>query len=243
LIQQLSEVGLSYLAYSIDSDPNSPKRNSEKAMHLLSVTKDFGIIPVLNTVLTNGTNLDDFRTLARTVIENGIFLSPLVCSPEVPDGSFSNASSSDTPSREKLREIVPWLAFKKLTTGRVAVTFSYLWILFNLQENSEGITQPWHCASNFRGVDGKKKGRGYLTLDSDGFIGSCQEFPHQVNLLDIPPHQLSLQLLDPLLKGPTINCPGCTYNCYIQEESTSGLSAVAELPSVIQLINVFRKKS
>lgn len=242
LIQQLSKAGLSYLAYSIDSDPKSPKRDLEKAMHLLSVARDFGIIPVVNTVLTSGTNLDDFRNLAKIVIENGIFLSPLICSPEVPDGLSSSASPSDTPSKEQLREIIPWLALKKLTTGRVATTFSYLWTLFNLKKNSKGITQSWHCASNFRGVDGKKKGRGYLTLDSDGFAGPCQEFPRQVNLLDIPPDQLSLRLLDPLFRDTTVKCPGCTYNCYIQEESISGLSTVAEFPSAIQLINVFRRK-
>ena len=80
LIQQLSEAGLSYLAYSIDSDPKSPKRDLEKAMHFLSVARDFGIIPVVNTVLTRGTNLDDFKNLAKTVINSNIFLSLLICS-------------------------------------------------------------------------------------------------------------------------------------------------------------------
>lgn len=241
LIARLSDAGLSYLAVSVDSDRTSPKRNLERAIERLGAAKQYGIVPVVNSVITSETDIADFKAFAGTIIDNGIFISPLTCSPKVPGGAFSNASRDAVPSRRQLRELVPWLAMKKITTGRVASSFGYLWTLYNLHPGQDGNTESWHCSPNFRSPS-KRDGRGYLSLDSDGFIGPCQEFPRRINLLDIPPEQLSLQFLDPIFTETTEQCPGCIYNCYINEEEVHGAKALTEVTTGYQAITLFSNR-
>lgn len=237
LIRRLSDSGLHYLAISVDSDDGAEKSNLEKALSLQQITKQERIIPVINTVITNNTNPAVFKEFAKTIINNDIFLSPIACSPEVPGGVFSNALAQSVPSGLLLKEIVPWLAWKKLSTGRVTASFSYLWTLFNSGVESDGKVKLWHCSPRFRSNIGEP-GRGYLTLDSDGFIGLCQEFPRLLNISNVPTEQLSLKKLDKQFSITSQNCPGCLHNCYVMEEEIRGLKALAEVPTLIQFRRV-----
>lgn len=239
LINRLAEAGLQYLAISVDCDAGAEKSNLAKALELHKTTREQGIIPVINTVITRNTKPDDFKNFTHQVITAGSFISPLVCSPEVPEGVFSSAARDAVPTQAQLREIVPWLAWQKIKTGRVTVTFSYLWTLFNMGTTQES-TKLWHCSPHFRTKD--TPGRGYLTLDSDGWIGPCQEFPRQVNLLEVPAEQLSLQLLDQEFSEVSQNCPGCLYNCYIVEESLHGPASLAETSTFIQFSQINTNK-
>lgn len=237
LIKRLGEAGLQYLAISVDCDTDAEKSNLEKALSLHAITKEQGIIPVINTVITRQTDSKTFKHFAQNVISNGFFISPLVCSPSVPNGVFSSASVDSVPYKHQLREVVPWLARKKLITGRVTASFSYLWTMYNSGAAEDFEPELWHCSPTFRTQKGKR-GRGSITLDSDGFIGPCQEFPRLVNIFNIPLEKLSLQLLDGEFNGTTQQCPGCLYNCYNMEEELGGAKVLAEIPTIIQIADV-----
>jgi MoaA/NifB/PqqE/SkfB family radical SAM enzyme len=119
----------------------------------------------------------------------------------------------------------------------VTASFGYLWTLFDSGTLSTGETQLWHCSPYFRGQS-DQTGRGYLTLDSDGHVGPCQEFPHLVNILEIPENEISLQLLDEHFANVTKQCSGCLYNCYSMEEKLQGVTTIAEATTFIKLSNV-----
>ncbi len=236
LIRRLGDAGLHYLGISVDCDEDAVKSNLDKALFLHSITKEQGILPVINSVITRNTDSKKFRQFATKIMDAGYFISPLACSPEVPGGAFSSASKDSVPTLEQLREIVPWLAWKKLTTGLVTPNFSYLWTLYQSGASNEEV-KLWHCSPHFRSGLGSQ-GRGYITLDSDGSAGSCQEFPRIVNFRDIPEDQLSLQVLDKRFAEVTQKCPGCLHNCYIMEENLSGPKLIAETPTLVQLAHV-----
>lgn len=239
LLEEMAKAGLRYLAFSVDCDEGLDKTpNLEKALGLLSYARKKGIVPVVNAVITNRTNGSMFRLFASMIIEKGFLINPLACSPEVLDGAFSSAAPDTVPTTKQLREIILWLAWKKLVTGRIATGFGYLWTLFHSGVSEDGMLKLWHCAPHFRGRKDSGGGRGYLTLDSDGFMGPCQEFPRLVNLLDIPQERLSLESLEKLFTPTTSRCPGCLYNCYVNEEEVKGLKAVAEFSTCIQLLCV-----
>ncbi|OGD08824.1 hypothetical protein A2397_05260 [Candidatus Amesbacteria bacterium RIFOXYB1_FULL_44_23] len=236
LIKKLSAAGLHYLGISVDSDENSLKQNLEKALSLHRTTREIGILPVINTVITKETDPDTFINFATRVINTGCFISPLACSPEVPGGVFSSASIDSVPTQEQLKEIVPWLAMKKLTTGLVTSNLGYLWTLYNTGVSGDNV-KLWHCSPHFRSKS-ETNGRGSLTIDSDGHIGPCQEFPRTINLLNLPQSQLSLQLLDTAFAPVTQKCPGCLYNCYVMEEGIGGPQLLGEIPTLIQMANI-----
>ncbi|KKQ36936.1 MAG: Radical SAM domain protein [Candidatus Roizmanbacteria bacterium GW2011_GWA2_37_7] len=149
LIMRLGKAGLHYLGISVDSDRNTLKSNLGKALSLHATTRKFGILPVINTVVTSDTRSEDFKKFAGEVIRAGCFISPLACSPEVPGGAFSSAQQDLVPSQQQLRAIIPWLAWKKLTTGLITSDFNYLWTLYNSGASSDEVNL-WHCASHFR---------------------------------------------------------------------------------------------
>lgn len=241
LIARLGHAGLNYLGISVDCDENSVKSNLSKALAMHKISKEQGILPVINTVITGNTDTERFKNFVTEVTAAGCFISPLACSPEIPGGAFSSASKDAVPSRQQLREVIPWLAWKKLTTGLVTGTFRYLWTLYN-SGVSDGDLNLWHCSPHFRSGNGAK-GRGYINLDSDGYAGSCQEFPRIINLLNTPDEQLSLQLLDAKFAETTQKCQGCLYNCYIMEEELGGPEIITETPTFIRLAHIKTLKS
>ncbi len=240
LIKRLGNAGLHYLGISVDSDDGALKSNLAKALSLHETTKESGILPVINTVITSNTQPETFKKFVSEVIQAGCFISPLACSPEVPGGAFSSAKKDSVPTLAQLQELIPWLAWKKLTTGLVTADLGYLWKLYNSGTVNDK-TMLWHCSPHLRSNE-TSKGRGYITIDSDGHAGPCQEFPRVVNLLDIPSDQLSLQLLDTQLSSITDQCPGCLYNCYIMEEGIGGLKLLGEVPTLLQMARIKSSK-
>jgi MoaA/NifB/PqqE/SkfB family radical SAM enzyme len=236
LIKRLGIAGLHYLGISVDCDKNTIKSNLEKALSLHETTKRIGVLPVINTVINHETQPETFKKFVSEVIQSGCFISPLACSPEIPGGIFSSAPIDSVPTQQQLREIVPWLAIKKLTTGRITSDFGYLWTLYNSGVTESGLNL-WHCASHFR-TKRESIGRGSITIDSDGHVGPCQEFPRTINLLNTPQNQFSLQLLDPDFSAITSKCPGCLYNCYVMEESIGGLQLLGEIPTFLQMASI-----
>lgn len=242
LIEQLGDAGLKYLGLSIDYGHGDNYGNYEKKFKLLKIANEKGIVPVVNTVLTKQTDTKNFRQLIDSALKAGLFVNPIVCSPEVPDGSFSNASIDSLPTYEQLRALISWLAWQKLKTGRVTSSFNYLKTLFDLYDVSDEGINLWHCSPNFRqsNID---QGRGFLTLDSDGYIGPCQEYPRAVQLLDIPINKLSLKAIDTRFSQITQKCPGCLYNCFYMEENIKGLTAVSQFQEGIQIGKVLSKRT
>ncbi|MFC1749075.1 radical SAM protein [Pseudomonadota bacterium] len=236
LIQRLAQAGLSHLGMSVDSDQEATKSNLDRALHLLTFARENGIVPAVNTVITRNTDPESFKHFARTIIGTKIMISPLMCSPQVPNGAFSNANPELTPTKDQIRQIIPWLAWQKIITGRVLGTFGYLWTLYRLTETEDQI-DLWHCSPHLR-IEKQKNGRGSLTLDSDGYLGPCQEYPRVINLLDTEDEQLTLQLVDAELAETTKQCPGCLYNCYIMEEELQGSSALLETPNFIETLRI-----
>jgi len=237
LIKRLGTAGLHHLAISVDCHESAEKANLVRALKLHAVTKQEGILPVINTVITRDTDIATFKRFSNTIMRKGVFLSPLVCSPEVPKGVFSSALPMSVPATEQLRKIVPWLIWKKLTTGLVTASFGYLLILLRSGNSGNGKTHLWHCSPTFRSKR-HRHGRGYITLDSDGFIGPCQEFPRLVNIFDIPLSEVTLTRLDEKFTGTTKKCPGCLHNCYVMEEEVGGLKTLAEIPMLFQMVNI-----
>ncbi len=237
LIKRLGRAGLHHLAISVDCHGKAEKANLIRAIKLHSVTTQEGILPVINTVLTRGTDIAKFKRFGNTVMRHGIFLSPLACSPEVPSGVFSGATSTSVPTMQQFRRVVPWLIWKKVSTGLVTASLGYLLTLLRMGHTDRGETQIWHCSSTFR-PKRLRKGRGFITLDSDGFVGPCQEFPRLANILEIPLNELSLALLDKEFRRTTQECPGCLHNCYVMEEEIGGLKNIAEIPTLFRMASI-----
>jgi len=234
LIRRLGSAGLYYLAISVDCDDDTEKSDLQQALDLHKVAKRQGIIPVVNAVVTRRTSPVAMKRLVTSVINAGYLFSPLMCSPEIPGGSFSGAQPDSIPTAQQLRGIIPWLAWRKLTTGRVTSSFGYLWAMYRSGSSDSRGARLWHCSSHLRPWPGTR-GRGYMTLDSDGWVGSCQEFPRSVNLLEIPETRLSVRFLDDLFIEAVRRCPGCFHNCYVMEEDIRGLRALAEMSTFIQI--------
>jgi MoaA/NifB/PqqE/SkfB family radical SAM enzyme len=241
LVEELGNAGLKYLSLSVDHEHGRDQKHIEESFQLLTIAREHGIVPVVNSVLTKQTGVKKFEQFIDTVLQAGLFVNPIACSPEVPDGTFSNASIDSVPTPEQLKEFIPWLAWQKLKTGRVTSTFNYLKILFDISEQSDEGANLWHCSPYFRQRD-RTLGRGFLTLDSDGYIGPCQEYPRVINLLDVPSAQLTLHAIDSQLSEVTQKCPGCLYNCYFMEQETSGFTTIAEVQKGIQVGNILRRR-
>lgn len=237
LIKRLGRAGLHHLAISVDCHNNAEKSNLLQAVTLHKITKQEGILPVINTVITRNTDVSTFKQFSKTIMSEGIFLSPLACSAEVPNGVFSNAPPASVPTKQQLKKIVPWLIWKKLTTGLITAGFGYLLVLLRASSSENGEIRPWHCSPAFRSKK-QRNGRGYITVDSDGHIGPCQEFPRAVNLLDVPHNGMSRAMLNEKFSSITQQCPGCLHNCYVMEEEMGGLKALAEIPMLFRMVNI-----
>lgn len=162
LIKQLGQAGLRYLAISVDSDSNAPKTDLARALNFHAITKQNWIMPVINTVITRRTNGDTFKNFSKTILNEGCFLSPGLCSPGVPGGAFSNASAESVPTNEQLETIIPWLAWQKFKTGLIATSYGYLWSMYRSSKSQQRIPS-WHCSDNFR-LESNSKGGVTLLL-------------------------------------------------------------------------------
>jgi MoaA/NifB/PqqE/SkfB family radical SAM enzyme len=240
LVEQLADRGLGQIAMSVDADPYSSKREINKAIDRLGYASELGIISSINTVLTSRTSLEDLRVFSETVIRESIYLHPLVCSPSKNGGSFSSAPPALVPSQEQLRKFFYYIAKLKLTTGRITSAWVYLFQWLRLGSGSDGVARLWHCSPTLKTHE--SGGRGYLLLDSDGFVGPCQEYPRTYDLLSSDDASLSMEYLDSVLSAPTLSCDGCSYSCYVQEEKMSGLGSLAEAPLAISLLRSQRKR-
>lgn len=239
LITRLKQAGLSYLSISVDSN-GSPKRNLDKALNNLDYAKRQGILPVVSSVITLDTGIEEYKTFADKIINNGFFLSLSICSPSMPNGRFSNASKENVPTLQQMEKLFPYLIRKKLMTGLVITNYIYFKTMLALTKQVEvGVTPRWHCTPNFRTKD--QNGRGFLALDSDGYVGPCEEYRHEIKLLDMPEEELSLQLLNAKFIEKLKLCPGCTYNCYVDEESLKGfdpINVIREASTAFQVARV-----
>lgn len=209
----------------------SEKTDLDKAMELLSYVRKKGMVPVVNTVFTSETDIGQFKNFVNYVLKKGIFIAPLMCSPSIEGGVYSGAPSGDSPTAAQLREIAPFLAWKKFSTGYITGSFGYLWTMF--QGGFSNNKALWHCEPNFRMR--QTSGRGFLTLDSDGYIGSCQEFPRVVNILNVPSNQLSLQFFDQEFSEVVKKCPGCYYGCYVNENKINELGLAMEALTALRM--------
>lgn len=243
LIENLGEIRgpngqyLRQIAISVDTD--GPKNDLPKALGILSMVKEQGIWPVVNTVISAHTDINSFRKLADEVINHGFFIVPQIVSPEIKGGAFSSADFDEIPTKRQIREFMPYLLKKKYTTGQVITSFGYLWAVTKLLWSEDGRPGIWHCLPNFRGYH--KRGRGYIAMDSDGYIGPCQEFPRQFNILETNLEELSIELLDALFRKITQQCRGCYHNCYISEDELRGpRSAVGEVTTALAMAKVIK---
>lgn len=219
LIKRLIDNGLSYLAVSVDiGNAASPKNNLDSALRLLKLALKKGVIPVVNAVITSSTDPEKFKEQASKIIYEGCGLNTLMGSPVVDDGQYSSMAADFLPNESILKDLIIWLITEKIFTGKVINTIPYLKVLYNLKKNGE--THLWHCPEIRR----------WLTLNSDGTIGPCQEFPDVVNLLEMPKEQLSLRALHESFARKTQKCPGCLYECYIKTDEVNGLKHILEIP-------------
>lgn len=232
-ILELKDAGLDYLAVSVDCHKASEKTELERFVSMLQFARSQGIVPVVNTVITSDTSEKEFRSHCNYIISRGIFISPLVCSPEVPGGAFSKSEVRYVPDRSRLRKMVGWLLWKKLSCGMITSNFGYLLALLQKGRKS-GQVNLWHCSPEMRVTSGS--GRGFVTMDSDGFLGPCQEFPRVAHV-----GRLSAETLPALASAfdeATRKCPGCLHNCYIMEENLRGIGALAESFTVLRMAKI-----
>lgn len=232
-----NKLGVRQIAISVDCQ--EPKKDLHQALDLLEAVRDVGIMSTINTVITNQTDPKEFRKLTNTIIKEGHFISPQIVTPKITGGSFSNASFEDQITKRQIAEIIPFLLWKKMTTGQVTATIGHLWAIAKLYWSEEGRPGLWHCVPNFRSHN--QRGRGHLAMDSDGLIGPCQEFPRLINILDVDPKLLQIKFLDSLFRETTQMCRGCMYNCYINEDELRGpRSALGELPTAMAIAAALR---
>jgi len=128
LIRRLAEVGLEHLGISIDAGGNGPRQNLEKALELHQSTRQAGIMPVINLLVSSLTDFDVFKEISLKIIKAKCFLSLVVTSPDV-GGAFSSAGFDLVPTNRQLRQISRWLLWKKFTTGFVMSSYGYLRVL------------------------------------------------------------------------------------------------------------------
>lgn len=228
---------LRQIALSVDAE--GPKSNLNKALDILYMIRDQQILPVVNTVIGRRTKMPDFKRHTDEIVKNGFFIVPQIISPRVKGGAFSSAAQDEIPSKEQVRELLPYLLLKKYTTGRISVSLGYLWAVAKLLGSEEGRPHVWHCLPNFRNY--RRRGRGYIAIDSDGFIGPCQEFPRELDLLRLESQKLSIAFLDKAFRAVTQECAGCFHNCYINEDELRGpRSAVGEIPTALAMAKVIK---
>lgn len=231
LLDQLSMRGLRSVAISIDADNVTARRDLGRALALLLAARQRGIIPVVNTIVSAQTNTRELRHFVRQALDAGVFVAPLVCSPRVPNGQFSAADSHLLPSQSQLRRLVWWLIWRKVMTGRVTTTFGALWRLRTVgRRDSRPDRNLWHCRENYAS-DGTSRGRGIISIDSDGSLGPCQEYPNLWSPSSPLPTELSV--LDGVFASTIRSCPGCTFVCYMNEKSLDGIIALAEIPTAL----------
>ncbi len=243
-IYELGEAGLKYLNISFDEiHGNYDQENEKRIFSLLDYASQIGIVPVINTVIIRTTDPEVFNAFVERVIEAELFINPIVCSPAIAGGRFAKASLNLVPTQEQLGRIIPGLIRKKMETGRVATGGRTLRALLNLGMDEEGNGHFWHCLPRFR--QSFSPGRGHLTMDSDGFVGPCQEFSHEFDL----PHfegELSIKVFEESFAKTTATdrCPGCLFTCYMTEESVVGLTAsMEERTSAMVMAQVLARRS
>lgn len=137
LLVRLKDAGMERLGLSVDTEEVSARIDREKAYRLLGVAKSLGIIPTVNTVFTRNSDITTFKQFAEEVIDQGFFFNFLVCNPAVSGGAFSGAPPELVPTKGQIMEIVPWLMWKKVTTGFVENPLVNLYTFMHLSSQSQ----------------------------------------------------------------------------------------------------------
>ncbi len=147
---QLAQARLDNLHISVDLPGSGERSKLERAFGLLRIAKERGVIPIINVLISRGTDVEQLTQFCQEVMNAGFFISLLTMAPKVPRGIFSNAPLESVPTNAQLREIAIWLARKKALTGFATSTFGYLSQLLKVGK-FDGEKQPrlWHCARHF----------------------------------------------------------------------------------------------
>jgi MoaA/NifB/PqqE/SkfB family radical SAM enzyme len=234
-IRNLRAAGLQYLALSIDIEEETRKPGINQALQILEEAIGAGLVATANIVISQDTDIKCLRKSVQDIVKSNKFVNVLICSPEVPHGSFSGALHGNVPNSEIIHNLVPWLLWKKVTTGRIMCSFTYLLTLHKLTSGSRSQLRLWHCSPNSL-KSPRRHSRGYVTLDSDGYFGPCQEFPRIVNILDSSHETLTQCFTTDTFSMATEKCPGCLYNCYINAEKIRGIVGLLEVAANYKLI-------
>jgi len=199
--------GLQFLTVSLDSLSDRGFKNDRSVLEILDYARTWRIICSTLTVITRD-NIDHIATIARTVARHKIIFDMGLYMHV--GGIFSPPGDSMKADLHKVRKTLDMLKRRKLLTGLVSPSWSYL------SENLRHYRDlSWKCSPN------KDY---YLIVNNDGTLMTCQEYGSNIPVLSIN------SLKDPRwreYKNETVSkCRGCFYGCYYQFENKRFLDAL-----------------
>lgn len=129
LIRKLGKKGLVFLAVPVVCDESvgqSDGGNISQAFQNLELAEKSGIIPVVNTVITPGTDLEKMKALAWQTSDRDYFFNPFACSLPNFNTALKTAKPDLLPGKDQLKQIVPWFMNFSDVTGRLHTSVQYL---------------------------------------------------------------------------------------------------------------------
>ena len=194
-VRILSERGLSILNLSLHD-----LGELDRQLDILQFAGKLGMVPILASVVTR-TTIGELPDIMRTAHERGVFWRYSMY--QNVGGSFSSDVAGLVPTPEQVSAFMGIVRVQQKETHLVQNTGSYI------AQITDVYPRGWHCDVNRDH---------WVVVDNEGRLMACNEFPTQVKVLDIP------SLKDPAwVQARTEKreaCSGCTYQCYMDEESS-----------------------
>lgn len=173
----------------------------------LLFAKKMGAIPILSTVATQS-SIKHLPDVMKITNKHGILFRYSLC--QTLGGVFSTDNDILRPTPEQIRNFTKIAWQQKQQTGLVTNTYEYL-------RSAKLYPDKWHC-NNHKDY--------WMIVNVDGTLMSCVERPTSVKIMDI------LSLNNPRWSeartADRLGCPGCSIQCYIEEEKINSYSIITE---------------
>ncbi len=188
MIKDLAGTGLRYMSFSFDGvSPKDDIDVFEKAQYAMSK----GILVSIQSVLSDQ-NWDKRQEITERCKTYGILFTPTIIN------SLGLDYSSDKVKPPKVSEVREF--YKKMLSlrwlGHLKASTSYI------KHISDAYGTMMHCR-DFQ----------WLTIDNDGVLKHCNEYPSNFSINDLE-DEGKLQAFQEFRRKVSYNCPGCYYECY-----------------------------
>lgn len=174
---------------------------TDRQLETLAYAKRLGIIPILATVVTRATIKALPAIMEKSNAMGILYRYSLYQSV---GGAFSAQVDNLAPTKEEIENFISIVKTQKKRFRLVQNTHKYL------MDGTAAYPRGWHCNSYEDH---------WLTVDNEGRLMACSEYPTNVSVLDLP--SLGDSKWTEIRTAKRMACDGCTYQCYIDEEGLS----------------------